>query len=62
MKEHSRYQAKYEPNDAPVTILYEFDSQDEMFASDLLRDPRRTTCFVSGGKYYVGGHFEEDTP
>lgn len=27
--------------------------------SGLLLDPRRTTCFMSSGKYYVGGHFEK---
>ncbi len=29
-----------------------------MNESGLLNDPRRTTCFKSGEKYYVGGHFE----
>ena len=60
MKEHSRYPAKYEPQDAPITILYEFDTEDEMNTSGLLHDPCRTTCFMSGGKYYVGGHFETE--
>ena len=55
MKEHSRY---YYKNEEQITILYEFDSENEMNASGLLRDPRRTTCFISSGKYYVGGHFE----
>ncbi|MDR1755226.1 MAG: hypothetical protein LBR74_10110 [Eubacterium sp.] len=50
----------YEP-DPPgvITVLYEFDTEDEMNESGLLRDPRRTTCFMSSGRYYVGGHFEE---
>ncbi len=60
MKEYSRYQAKYEPQDAPITVLYEFETEEEMNATGLLRDPRRTTCFMSSGKYYVGGHFETE--
>ena len=60
MKEYSRYQAQYEPAGSPITILYEFDTEEEMNASGLLDDPRRTTCFMSAGAYYVGGHFEEE--
>lgn len=60
MQEYKRYQAKYEPQDAPITVLYVFDTEEEMNASGLLKDPRRTTCFVSAGKYYVGGHFETE--
>jgi hypothetical protein len=43
-----------------MTVLYEFDDEAEMNACNLRNDPRRTTCFVSNGKYYVGGHFEID--
>lgn len=57
MREHSRYQAKYEPEDAPITVLYEFDTEEEVYASELLQNPCRTTCFASGGKFYIGGHF-----
>lgn len=56
MKEHKRY---YYNGEKQVTILYGFDTEAEMNESGLLNDPRRTTCFQSGGKYYVGGHFEE---
>ncbi len=55
MKEHSRYYCKDDPD---MTTLYEFETEAEMNASGLLKDPRRTTCFISSGKYYVGGHFE----
>ena len=37
------------------------DAESRKFASGLLSDPRRRTCFKSAGKYFVGGHFEEDT-
>lgn len=57
MNEHSRYHFQ---NEAQLTVLYEFDTEDEMNASGLLKDPHRTTCFVSAGKYYVGGHFETE--
>lgn len=56
MKEHKRY---YYKDEKRLTILYEFDTEAEMNESGFLNDPRRTTCFESGGKYYVGGHFEE---
>jgi len=65
MKEHSRYHFKGVPGTYPadpdgvITILYKFDTEDEMNASGLLNDPRRTTCFTSAGKYFVGGHFED---
>ncbi len=39
------------------TTVYEFNTEEEMNASGLLNDPRRTTCFTSDGKYYIGGHF-----
>ena len=55
MKEYDRY---YYNGEKRPTILYEFDNEAEMNESGLLTDPRRTTCFESGGKYYVGGHFE----
>ncbi|GHV36281.1 hypothetical protein FACS1894187_10630 [Synergistales bacterium] len=55
MKEHNRY---YYRGEEQLTILYEFDTEDEINASGLLSDPRRTTCFMNSGKYYVGGHFE----
>ena len=65
MREHKRYHFEgilglYEA-DPPgvITILYEFDTEDEMNASGLLRNSRRTTCFMSSGKHYVGGHFEK---
>lgn len=38
-------------------IVYEFDDEEEMKNSGLLFDNRRTTCFISSGKYYVGGIF-----
>jgi len=56
MKEYKRYYARGE---AEITILYEFETEREMYASGLIEDPRRTTCFMSSSKYYVGGHFEE---
>lgn len=55
MKEHSRYHFQGE---SALTVMYEFDTEDEMKASGFLDDPRRTTCFMSSGKYYVGGHFD----
>lgn len=55
MKEYNRY---YYKDEMQLTILYEFDSEAEMNGSGLLNDPHHTTCFVSNGKYYVGGHFE----
>lgn len=54
MREHKRY---YYGNETRLTVLYEFDTEQEMNESGLLNDPNRTTCFASGGKYYVGGHF-----
>lgn len=57
MREYSRYHFQ---NEVQLTVLYEFDTEAEMDASGLLKDPRRTTCFVSAGKYYVGGHFETE--
>jgi len=66
MREHERYHFEGIPGlyeaDPPgvMTVLYEFDTQDELNASGLLLDPRRTTCFMSSGKYYVGGHFEQE--
>ena len=60
MRVHSRYQAKYEPEDAPVTVLYEFNTEEEMKKSGLLHNVNRTTCFASDGKYYIGGHFERE--
>lgn len=60
MRVYSRYQARYEPQGAPMTVLYEFDSEEEMKESGLLYNANRTTCFVSDGKYYVGGHFERE--
>ncbi|GHU94377.1 hypothetical protein FACS1894208_05340 [Clostridia bacterium] len=66
MKVHSKYHFKGIPGtydadpEGVMTVLFEFDDEAEMNASGLLNDPRRTTCFVSGGKYYVGGHFETD--
>ncbi len=55
MKEYKRY---YYKDEKQPTILYEFDTELEMNENGLLNDPRRTTCFKSGEKYYVGGHFE----
>ncbi len=49
----------YYRDEKELTILYEFDTESEMKESGLLDDPRRTTCFVSSGKYYVGGHFKD---
>lgn len=40
------------------TTLYEFDTEEEMNASRILNDPKRQTCFISDGKYYVGLHEE----
>jgi hypothetical protein len=64
MKIHSEYhfegiKGTY-PADPPdvITVLYEFDTEEEMNTSGLLHDKRRTTCFMSAGKYYVGGHFK----
>ena len=65
MKIHSEYPFKgipgtYPPDpDGVITILYEFDTEAEMNASGLLCDSRRTTCFMSNSKYFVGGHFEQ---
>ena len=42
------------------TTMCVFDTDEEMRASGLLYSPNRTTCFVSGGKYYVGGHFDRE--
>ena len=66
MKLHSKYHFKgipgtYPPDpDGMLTLLYEFETEEDARASGLIDDPRRTTCFASGGKTYVGGHFEED--
>jgi len=60
MKIHKRYQAYYEPANSPITVTYEFDTEIEMKNSGLIDDPRRTTCYMSRGKYYVGGHFENE--
>jgi hypothetical protein len=57
MKLHSRYQFKGDP-EGVMTTSYEFDTQEEARASGLIDDPRRTTCYMSSGKCYVGGHFE----
>jgi hypothetical protein len=57
MKLHSRYRFQDDPASV-LTTCYEFDTQDEARASGLIDDPRRTTCFRSSGKCYVGGHFE----
>jgi len=68
MKIISKYHFKgvagtYPPDpDGVMTILYEFDTEAEMNASGLLHDSRRTTCFMSNGKYCVGGHFEATKP
>lgn len=40
------------------TILYEFETEEEMNASGMLNNPNRQTCFMSDGKYYVGLHEE----
>lgn len=64
MKVHKKYHFKGIPGTYPadpddlITVLHEFENEAEMTASGLLNDPRRTTCFMSNGKYYVGGHFE----
>ena len=66
MKPHSTYRFKgipgtYDPDpDGVTTVMFKFDTLKEMNASGLLDDPRRTTCFISGGKYFVGGHFGEE--
>ena len=53
----------YPPDpDGVMTVLYEFDNEAEMNAGGLLHDSRRTTCFMSSGKCYVGGHFETAKP
>lgn len=57
MREYRRYHFR---DETEITILYEFDTKSEMNASGLLGDPRRTTCFVSSDKYYVGGHFAKE--
>lgn len=57
MKVHTRFHFKDEKE---VTTLYEFETESEMHESGFLSDHRRTTCFVSGGKYYVGGHFGDE--
>ena len=57
MKEHSRY---YFKSETVLTVLFEFDTEKEMHESGLINNPRRTTCFMSAGKYYVGGHFEKE--
>lgn len=54
-----KYKQYYCNGEKQLTILYEFDTEEEMNESGLLNNPRRTTCFESGGKYYIGGHFEE---
>lgn len=56
MREYKRY---FFRDETRLTVLFEFDSESEMYASGMLHDPRRTTCFMSSGKYYIGGHFEE---
>jgi hypothetical protein len=56
MREYKRY---YHKNEKSLTVLYEFESENEMNLSGFLQDPRRTTCFMSDEKYYVGGHFDE---
>lgn len=38
------------------TILYEFDTEQELNDSNLLNDINRVTCFISDGKYYIGLH------
>ena len=65
MREHSRYHFKGIPGtflaDPPgvETVCYEFDTEAEMNESGLLNDKRRTSCFVSSGKFYIAGHFTE---
>jgi hypothetical protein len=56
MKEYARYHFR---DELEVTIVYEFDTEEEMKQSGLLDDERWTTCYMSSGKYYVGGHFEK---
>jgi hypothetical protein len=53
------YREYYYKNEPELTVLYEFDSEEEVNASGLLDDKRRTTCFMSDGQYFVGGHFKE---
>ena len=66
MKIHNRYRFKGTPGVYPpdpddvTTVLYEFDTEAAARASGLIDDPRRTTCYMSGGKCYVGGHFEKE--
>ena len=51
----------YEPDpDGVITAINKFDTYEEMKASGLIEDPRRTNCFMSGGMYFVGGHFREE--
>jgi hypothetical protein len=57
MKEYARYHFR---DELEVTIVYEFDAEEEMKQSGLLDDERWTTCYMSSGKYYVGGHFENE--
>lgn len=57
MKLHDKY---YYKDEEILTISYQFDTEEEMNASGLLDDPRRTSCFMSSGKYYVCGHFAEE--
>jgi hypothetical protein len=54
---YKRYHHTADP-EGVLTICYEFDTEEEMNASGLLNDPRRTSCFMSGGKYYISGHFD----
>ena len=61
MRKYDRYHFEADPPEV-TTVLYEFDTEDEMKESGLLLDNRRTTCFVSSGKYYVGGHFATSGP
>ena len=66
MKQHSRYHFDGLPGvyeaDPPgvMTTSYEFETEEELSASGLLDDPRRTSCYISDGKYYVAGHFDEE--
>ena len=46
----------YFKNETIKTILYEFETKEEMDASGMLDDPKRQTCFMSDEKYYVGLH------
>jgi hypothetical protein len=43
----------FKPENRKVA-LYQFDTKEEMEKSGLLNNPKRHTCFVSDGKYYVG--------